>query len=139
MGKLLLSLAPFKNNDSLIENAINMSLKFNLDIHVVSILETENMNVYDYLNSQVVRKNFDSLQRYLKKIKNQIDSKGVNNVYLYSDEGDAGKLIVQKFIPIIKPDLLIMGKNKDKESMFSQFSKMIKNINIPMLIIPNNR
>lgn len=79
------------------------------ELLIVSILEEKNINVYQSLDKNYWEKEMKLLKERCESYKKEAQGFGVVHVTTIADKGDPGELIVNKFIPLNHPDLLVIG------------------------------
>ncbi|PDH93739.1 universal stress protein UspA [Oenococcus oeni] len=118
--------------------AVRRAVKDNATLIITSILENDEMNVYQALTKDYVHGERDELVEHLKKYRDIAAKAGVKDIKEIVDEGNAGETIVKNVIPAVKADLLIIGSLSKKEiSKYfgSQAAYMAKYAPISVLII----
>ncbi len=118
--------------------AVRRALKDNATLIITSILENDEMNVYQALTKDYVHGERDELVEHLKKYRDIAAKAGVKDIKEIVDEGDAGETIVKNVIPAVKADLLIIGSLSKKgisKYFGSQAAYMAKYAPISVLII----
>lgn len=78
-------------------------------LYITSILETDEMNVYQVLDVDYIHKSIDELNEHIKGYKKIALESGINKVKTITAQGDAGETIIKKVIPEVNPDLLVVG------------------------------
>ncbi|OIL22097.1 universal stress protein UspA, partial [Oenococcus oeni] len=94
--------------------AVRRAVKDNATLIITSILENDEMNVYQALTKDYVHGERDELVEHLKKYRDIAAKAGVKDIKEIVDEGDAGETIVKNVIPAVKADLLIIGSLSKK-------------------------
>ncbi|AEV94932.1 universal stress protein [Pediococcus claussenii] len=94
--------------------AINLAKKDQLELVIVSILESDDMNVFQALSKDYVHGERQELEKHILEFQKQAQDAGVKQVRAVVAEGDPGETIVGEVIPAIKPDLLIVGAKSEK-------------------------
>ena len=74
---------------------------------VATIFEIEQLNVYEYLNPDVLRKQKDKAINIAKEDVRKAEGKGLPAPEAFVDEGGPAKVIIKKVLPTYRPDLLI--------------------------------
>ncbi|EAV38812.1 hypothetical protein USPA, ATP-binding domain [Oenococcus oeni ATCC BAA-1163] len=118
--------------------AVRRAVKDNATLIITSILENDEMNVYQALTKDYVHGERDELVEHLKKYRDIAAKAGVKDIKEIVDEGDAGEAIVKNVIPAVKADLLIIGSLSKKgisKYFGSQAAYMAKYAPISVLII----
>ncbi|WOC53911.1 universal stress protein [Oenococcus oeni] len=118
--------------------AVRRAVKDNATLIITSILENDEMNVYQALTKDYVHGERDELVEHLKKYRDIAAKAGVKDIKEIVDEGDAGETIIKNVIPAVKADLLIIGSLSKKgisKYFGSQAAYMAKYAPISVLII----
>ncbi|WP_025083674.1 universal stress protein [Latilactobacillus fuchuensis] len=118
--------------------AIAEAKKENLEFVIVSILESDEMNVYQALNKDFVHGEYTDLEKHVLNYRNQALQRGVQNVRVVIAEGEPGETIIDQVIPKVQPDLLIVGSKSQKgvaKYFGSQAAYMAKYAPIPVLVV----
>ena len=118
--------------------AIEEAKKENLELVIVSILESDEMNVYQALNKDFVHGEYTDLEKHVLNYRNQALQRGVQNVRVVIAEGEPGETIIDQVIPKVQPDLLIVGSKSQKgvaKYFGSQPAYMAKYAPIPVLVV----
>lgn len=118
--------------------AIAEAKKENLELVIVSILESDEMNVYQALNKDFVHGEYTDLEKHVLNYRNQALQRGVQNVRVVIAEGEPGETIIDQVIPKVQPDLLIVGSKSQKgvaKYFGSQAAYMAKYAPIPVLVV----
>jgi nucleotide-binding universal stress UspA family protein len=120
--------------------AIREAKKTGATLIITSILENDQMNVYEAMDKSHVRSQRDQLLRHIEKYRQIARDKGVEEVEVLVEEGVAGAAIVKKVIPAVDADLLVVGSNAHKKKglkrlLGSQAEYIVKNSPIPVMIV----
>jgi len=105
---------------------------------ITSILEHEDMNVYEALNKDFIHGKRDELSEHIAKYRDLALRAGVKNVEMVIDEGEAGETIVKNVIPATDADLLIIGslsKTGIRKYFGSQAAYMAKYSPISVMVV----
>lgn len=108
---------------------------------IASILENEEMNVYQALSKDYVHGERKELVAHLKEYRDLALRSGVKTVDTVVEEGDPGETIVKKVIPAVKADLLIVGslsKKGVRKYFGSQAAYMAKYAPISVMVVRQN-
>lgn len=108
------------------------------ELIIVSILEEKNINVYQSLDKNYWEKEMNELRARSEKYKQEALASGVVRVTTIVNEGNPGELIVNKFIPINQPDLLVIGAkstSRIRDFFGSQAAYMARYAKISTIII----
>ncbi|MDO4680216.1 MAG: universal stress protein [Aerococcus sp.] len=120
------------------ESAIDLAKTNHAQLVIASILENEDMNVYQALNKDYIHGERQALEQHLNEYVKKAKDAGVENVRAIIGEGDPGKTIIEEIIPMTHPDLLVIGAKAQKgiaKHFGSQAAYMAKYAGISVLII----
>ncbi|GEN94111.1 universal stress protein [Pediococcus ethanolidurans] len=118
--------------------AMNRAKQDNAELDIVSILEQDDINVYQALNKNYIRDKRNDLEKHLQGYRKIAEEFGIRKVETYTAEGDAGETIVKDVIPHVKPDLLVIGSSSRSgvaRYFGSQASYMAKYSPVSVLVI----
>ncbi|MDV0430314.1 universal stress protein [Lactiplantibacillus sp. DA1] len=118
--------------------AINRAKSDGAKLTIVSILEQDNMNVYEAMSKDFVHGQRKDLEEHVQQYQKLARDFGVTEVNAVVDEGDPGETIVKTVIPALKPDLLVIGsvaKKGVRKYFGSQAAYMAKHAPISVLVI----
>ncbi|HEY0222340.1 MAG TPA: universal stress protein [Lactovum miscens] len=120
--------------------AIREAKKIDATLIITSILEGNEMNVYQALDKDHVRSERTKLEENIKAYQQRAKEAGVEKVEVIVEEGIAGAVIVKKVIPASKADLLVIGSNSNKKKglkrlLGSQAEYIAKNSPISVMIV----
>ncbi|BDZ30190.1 universal stress protein [Lactiplantibacillus sp. WILCCON 0030] len=118
--------------------AIGQAAQTDAELVIVSILESDDMNVYQALSKDYVHGERDDLKKHLLKYQKQAQAAGAKHVRSLIAEGEPGETIVKEVIPHLQPDLLIIGSIAKKglaRRFGSQAAYMAKYSPISVLVI----
>ncbi|GKT02695.1 universal stress protein [Furfurilactobacillus sp. WILCCON 0119] len=118
--------------------AVRRAAKDGATLIITSILESDDMNVYQALTKDYVHGERDELIGHLKEYEAIAAAGGVHNIEMIVDEGDPGETIVERVIPATAADLLIIGslsKKGVRKYFGSQAAYMAKYSPISVMII----
>ena len=93
--------------------AINRAKSDGAKLTIVSILEQDNMNVYEAMSKDFVHGQRKDLEEHVQQYQKLARDFGVTDVNAVVDEGDPGETIVKTVIPALKPDLLCLLYTSD--------------------------
>lgn len=120
------------------EYAIHRAATDKAELVIVSVLENDDINVYQALSKDFVHGKRDELEAHILKYQRQAQAAGVPKVRTVISEGEPGEIIVKDIIPHIEPDLLVVGSEAKKgiaKRFGSQAAYMAKYAPIPVLVI----
>lgn len=92
-----------------LDYAINLATSANSELVIVSVLESDEMNVFQALDKDYIHGEREELEQHILKYQKKAQDAGVQSVRCVVTEGDPGETIVGEVIPAIKPDLLVVG------------------------------
>jgi nucleotide-binding universal stress UspA family protein len=118
--------------------AMRRAIATEAELIIVSVLESNEMSVYQALSKDYVHGKRKDLENHLLKYQKLAHDAGVKDVHSVVAEGDAGEAIIKDVIPQVKPDLLIIGSNSRKglaRHFGSQAAYMAKYAPISVLVI----
>ncbi|MCK8624572.1 universal stress protein [Apilactobacillus xinyiensis] len=118
--------------------AIERAKKDNASLTIVSVLEDEDMNIYQALTKDYIHGERSELEQHVLDYQKQAQAAGVKDVNVIVSEGVAGETIVKDVIPHVDPDLLIIGSESKKgiaKHFGSQAAYMAKYAPISVMVI----
>lgn len=118
--------------------AMHRCIKDGSTLIITSILESNEMNVYQALTRDYVHGERAELEEHLKEYRKVATDSGVKKVELMVAEGDPGETIVKDVIPSSEADLLVIGsisKKGIRKYFGSQAAYMAKYSPISVMII----
>ncbi|WP_290033066.1 universal stress protein [Ligilactobacillus cholophilus] len=89
--------------------AMQRAKELDATLYITSIIETDEMNVYQVLDVDYIHKSIDELNEHIKGYKKIALESGIKKVKTITAQGDAGETIIKKVIPEVNPDLLVVG------------------------------
>lgn len=127
------------SEDSLLalKYAIHTSKEDHSELIIASVLESDDMNVFQALDKDYVHGERKELENHILKYKKLALDAGVEHVTAVVDEGEPGETIIKKLIPAFKPDLLVIGSESRsgiKRHFGSQAAYMAKYADISVMI-----
>ena len=118
--------------------AMNRAKADDAALTITSILESEEMNVYQALSKDFVHGKRDELEKHILGYRDLALRFGIKNVDAIISEGDPGETIIKEIIPEVKPELLVIGslaKTGFRKRFGSQAAYMAKYSPISVLVI----
>ncbi|MFB5489769.1 universal stress protein [Enterococcus faecalis] len=118
--------------------AIQKAKEEQAELVIVSILEEKEINVYQSLDKNYWQEQLAKLEKQTEKYQQEALANGIDKVSVIVNEGNPGELIINKLIPLNKPDLLIIGSKSTSilKSFFgSQAAYMARYAPISVMII----
>lgn len=105
---------------------------------IVSILETDNMNIYQAMDSNYFKSEREKLTERLMSYRQYALDQGVKAVETYTGEGDVAEVIIKTILPNVTADLLVVGSN-DKKGLIGYFGShaayIAKNAPISVMVV----
>lgn len=120
------------------KHAINQAIQDEAELVIVSVLEKDDMNVYQALSKDFVHGEQTELEKHILEYQKEAQTAGVKNVRALVVEGEPGEVIVKDIIPHVEPDVLIIGseaKRGIRRHFGSQAAYMAKYSPISVLVI----
>ena len=118
--------------------AMQRAKELDATLYITSILEKDEMNVYQVLDADYMRQQVEKLKKHIEDYRKIALEAGVKKVKTVIAEGDAGETIIKKVIPQVNPDLLVIGAlaKEGLEKYFgSQAAYMAKYSPISVLVV----
>ena len=118
--------------------AIAFAKENQAELVITSILERDDMNVYQTMDKDFVHGEYAELEQHVLKYQHQAEQAGVAHVRAIVAEGEPGETIIEKVIPQVKPEVLIVGslaKKGVRKYFGSQAAYMAKYAPIPVFVI----
>lgn len=118
--------------------ALHQAKRDDAALYIVSVLEKDQMNVYQALDDDFVHGERQTLETHLQDYRQQAEAAGITQVHTLVAEGNPGETIIQDVIPHVHPDLLIIGseaKQGVRRHFGSQAAYMAKYSPISVLVI----
>ena len=136
--KILVAVDDSEDSIRAFRYAIHRALKDNLGLTMVSILEENEINVYQALTKDFVHSKREDLTKHLEEYREQALAAGVKDVDILVGSGNPGEEIINHVIPEVQPDLLVIGAKSKKgitKIFGSQAAYMAKNSPISVLVV----
>lgn len=105
---------------------------------IASVLEADNVNVFQALSKDYVHGERKDLAKHLNQYRELALRAGVKTVDTVVEEGDPGEVIVKTIIPAVDADLLIIGslsKTGVRKYFGSQAAYMAKYSPISVMVV----
>ncbi|KRM13551.1 universal stress protein [Paucilactobacillus suebicus] len=118
--------------------AVTLANSYKVPLGIVTILETDDLSVYDSLQPDVIEGRRQEMESAVNLYVQKAKDFGVDEVEGFLGEGKPGKKIVRETIPQFEPDLLVCGsETQDKSSIFigSQASYMSQNAPCSVIVV----
>ncbi|MHC9532040.1 universal stress protein [Dellaglioa sp. BT-FLS60] len=120
------------------KTAIHRAKEEDAKLTIVSILESDEVNVFQALTKDYVHGERKELETHLLEYKEIAENEGVKDVMVVIGEGEPGETIVHEIIPAVRADLLIIGSlaKKGVSKYFgSQAAYMAKHAPISVYVV----
>ncbi|WP_282803787.1 universal stress protein [Secundilactobacillus kimchicus] len=118
--------------------AMNRAKQDDAELTITSILEFDEMNVYQALNKDFIHGQREDLEKHILEYRKLAEQFGIKKVNTIIGEGDPGETIVKSVIPAVNPDLLVVGslsKTGIRKRLGSQAAYMAKYAPISVLVV----
>ena len=118
--------------------AMNRAKQDNAELDLVTIIEEDDINIYQALDKNYVKKNQSDVEKHLQGYKKIAQEFGIKIVNTFVSEGEAGETIVKDVIPNVKPDLLVIGSSSRTgmaKYFGSQAAYIAKNAPVSVLVV----
>ncbi len=118
--------------------AMRRALDLDATLCITSILESDEMNVFQALSADYIHGERKELEKHVENYRKIALQAGIKRVEVVIAEGDAGETIIKRIIPKVGPDLLIIGalsKKGVKKFFGSQAAYMAKHAPISVLVV----
>lgn len=118
--------------------AIQLAKDNDSKLVLVSILENNDMNIYQSMDKDYIHGKREDLEEHLLSYRQEAMEAGIKRVTAVVDEGDPGEIIVKKLIPDFEPDILVVGSKAKKgitKRFGSQAAYMAKYSPISVMVI----
>lgn len=119
-------------------NAVSHALEDDSLLHIVTVLENNDLNVFEVLGKDVLAEKRAKIEKRLNEYKEQAVQAGVKEVHIVFAEGEPGETIVKEVIPDVKPDLVVVGaaaKSGLGKYMGSQAGYVAKYAPVSVLVV----
>lgn len=121
-----------------LNTAIQLAKRDAAELVIVSVLENEQLSIYQTLDSDYLHGEHAELEQRLRQYRHQAQEAGVKDVRMMVTTGEPGESIVKDVIPDVKPDLLVIGslaKHGISRYFGSQAAYMAKYAPITVLVV----
>lgn len=118
--------------------ALNRAKEDQATLIICSILESQEMNIYQALSKDYVHGQRSDLEKHIQDYVKLAMNFGIEKVRAVIDEGEAGETIVKNVIPHVDADVLIIGSRSKKgfaRHFGSQAAYMAKYAPISVFVI----
>lgn len=120
-------------------NAVSHALDDDSLLHIVTVLETDSLNVFEALDKEKLKEKRAKIEQRLHDYKQQALEAGVKEVHVVFAEGEPGETIVKDVIPDVQPDLVVVGASAAKKGlgkyMGSQAGYVAKYAPVSVLVV----
>ena len=118
--------------------AIDFAKQNSAELDIISVLEEDDINVYESLDKDFIHGKYRDLAEHLTKYQRQAQEAGVNQVKTLTAKGNPGETIVKQLIPQSHPDHFLIGSLAKKglaRHLGSQAAYMAKYAPISVWVI----
>lgn len=119
-------------------NAVSHALEDDSLLHIVTVLESDSLNVFEALDKGSLQEKRAKLEKRLQEYKQQAQEAGVKEVHIVLAQGEPGETIVKDVIPNVQPDMVVVGAATKKgigKLMGSQAGYVAKNSPVTVLVV----
>jgi len=95
-------------------NAIHQALEDDAVLIIASIFESDQLNVFDALSKERTTSAREDVEQALQRYRQEALAVGIKTVATVLRDGEPGKVIVRDIIPVIKPNLVIIGAHSKR-------------------------
>lgn len=96
--------------------SIKMAKIFDAELGICSVLENNDINIYDSLTPDKIEAKRDSLRKIVGQYADEAEQLGVDHVTpIIAEGGDIEDVILDQIIPDYQPDLLVCGFDSIKD------------------------
>lgn len=114
--------------------AIQKAKEEQAELVIVSILEEKEINVYQSLDKNYWQEQLAKLEKQTEKYQQEALANGIDKVSVIVNEGNPGELIINKLIPLNKPDLLIIGSKSTSKLKAFLVAKQLIWLDMPQFL-----
>lgn len=94
--------------------ATTLARDYDVELGIVSVMESEDMNIFDSLTPSKMQEHRDRVQEIVGEYVKAAEEGGIKKVTpLVYEGGDVDDMILEQVIPDFKPDLIIAGADSD--------------------------
>ncbi|WP_395319332.1 universal stress protein [Fructilactobacillus frigidiflavus] len=124
-------------NKKALSYAVTQAKEFGAELGICSVLEGDDINIYDSLTPKKLDEKRAALNAVIYKYVDAAKDFGIENVSAIASEGgDIDDQILDDIIPNFNPDLLVCGADKDGEHHFYSISvKLAKRAKISVIVV----
>ncbi|WP_413628216.1 universal stress protein [Fructilactobacillus vespulae] len=117
--------------------AVTQAKEFGAALGICSVLEGDDINIYDSLTPKRLDEKRAALNEVINKYVDLAKDFGVQDVTpIASEGGDIDDQILDTIIPNFNPDLLVCGADKDGEHHFYSISvKLAKKAKVSVIVV----
>lgn len=136
--KILVAVDDSSSSVSVFNYAVEFAQLVSAQLAVATIFEIGQLNVYEYLNPNVLRKQKDKTINLAKEYVRKAEEKGLPAPEAFVDEGEPAEVIIKQILPAYQPDLLICGssiKKKHKNLLGEQADYMVRNAACSVFVV----
>ena len=95
-------------------NAIHQALEDEAVLIIASIFENDQLNVFDALSKERTSSAREDVEQALQRYRQEALAAGIKTVATVLRDGEPGKVIVRDIIPVIQPNLVIIGAHSKR-------------------------
>ncbi|WP_125607967.1 universal stress protein [Lapidilactobacillus bayanensis] len=136
--KILVAVDDSEDSIKAFKYAIHRAIKDDVGLMLVSILEENEINVFQAMSKDFIHGKREDLEKHLQEYRQQALDAGVKRVEAWVGAGNPGEEIVNHIIPQVQPDLLVVG-SKSKVGITKRFGSqaayMAKYAPISVLVV----
>ena len=124
-------------NEKALSYAVTQAKEFGAELGICSVLEGDDINIYDSLTPKKLDEKRAALNAVIFKYVDAAKDFGIENVSAIASEGgDIDDQILDDIIPDFKPDLLVCGVDKGGGHNFYSISiKLAKRAKISVIVV----
>lgn len=138
INKILVGVDDSKDALLALDHAIEEAREHKAELVITSILESNELNVYQAMNADFIHGERKELEEHVLLYRKKAMDAGVKKVNVVIGEGNPGETIVKKVIPEVNPDILIIGSLAKKgitKYFGSQAAYMAKYSPISVMVV----
>ncbi len=139
--KILVAVDDSPSSVAAFNYAVEFAQLVNAQLAVATIFEIDQLNVYEYLSPDVLRKQKDKTINLAEEYVRKAKEKGLPAPEAFVDEGGPAEVIIKQILPAYQPDLLICGsfvRKKHKNLLGEQADYMVRNAICSVFIVKND-
>ena len=136
--KILVAVDDSELGQLALNNAIHQAKEDDAQLFIVSIFEAEQLNVFDYLSKEKNTAAREDVQTALQRYREVAIARGLTNVETYFGEGEPGEVIVKDVVPVVQPDLIVLGSHSQQgigKYFGSQSRYVVNNAPVSVMVV----